>query len=106
MASVEFRIDGELSGPAVVKPPYAVSVNTWRYGNGNHTIEVTGYDVFGNHASAKHSVSVKNTGSAPAVPDRVVYDDASAPHSSTAHGGRTWISQAAPLCAAVRPRRR
>lgn len=76
VASVEFRIDGVPAAPPVVKPPYAVAVNTWKYGNGSHTVEAIGYDVFGNHASARRSVVIANTGSPPVVPDRVVYDGA------------------------------
>ena len=79
VARVEFLIDGEPAAPALVKPPYTVSINTWKYRNGSHTVEAVGYDVFGNHASAKRSVTVTNTGSPPVVPDRVVYDDALRP---------------------------
>jgi chitinase len=87
VSSVEFRIDGEPASQAVVKPPYAATINTWKYGKGSHAIEVVAYDVFGNHASAKATVSVSNTGSAPVVPDRVVYDDAlRAPFVNTSWG--------------------
>ncbi|HUI64595.1 MAG TPA: glycosyl hydrolase family 18 protein [Bacteroidota bacterium] len=75
VAGVEFRIDGELAAPIVKNPPYTISVNTWRYVNGNHSLEVAAFDAFGNMGETKHLMKIANIGSAPAVPDRVVYDD-------------------------------
>jgi len=75
VAAVEFRIDGELAAPVVKNPPYTISVNTWRYVNGDHSLEVAAFDVFGNRAGVTHVLKFNNTGAAPAVPDRVVYDD-------------------------------
>ena len=74
VACVEFRIDGRMAAPVVTVPPYIVSVNSWKYGNGGHTVEIVAYDVFGNSTKAQSGVSVRNEGKMPLVADKVVYD--------------------------------
>ena len=87
IASVEFLVDGEAAAPPVEKPPYTVSINSWRLANGEHTLSVVGYDAFGNSGSAKQTIMVRNDGIMPAVPDRIVYDDGlRVPFSNTSWG--------------------
>ncbi len=75
VACVEFRIDGRMAAPLVSAPPYSVSVNTWRYGNGAHVVDVVAFDAFGNSTSVRCPVTVRNDGIMPPVPERIVYDD-------------------------------
>ena len=75
VACVEFRMDGRLAAPLVSASPFSVSVNTWKYVNGPHTVEAIAFDVFGNSTSVRCPVTVRNDGIVPVVPWRVVFDD-------------------------------
>jgi|GEM_PF-608781 len=86
---VEFRIDGRMAAPVVSAPPYTVSINSWRYGNGRHTLEIAAYDAFGNSAKREIGVTIRNEGRTPVRSDRVVFDGTLHPPFIDASWGAT-----------------
>jgi len=76
VAGVQFSVDGASLAAPSAQAPYTLKVNTWKFGNGNHELEVVAYDAFGNSSRARHSFTVANSGTMPAIPDNVVYDGA------------------------------
>jgi hypothetical protein len=84
---VEFAIDGIPVGPPSVTPPFTATLNSWRFDNGNHLIEVKAYDAFGNVGIARHRAAIRNVGSMPALPDKIVFDETiHSPFTNTSWG--------------------
>jgi chitinase len=76
LGGVVYRIDGsDIGGGSIRKAPFVTSLNTWRFDNGSHLLGALAYDVFGNRAEATVSVTIRNKGTAPVPPARIVFDD-------------------------------
>jgi chitinase len=75
LAGVQFTLDGRKLSDIITKTPYSISINTWKYPNGRHSVAAIAYDPFGNSATTVHSVNFMNEGTMPTAPDRIVYDD-------------------------------
>ena len=61
VAGVQFKVDGAATGAEVTSAPYAYSLNTLLFYNGDHTITAVARDASGNRAtSADVSVTVNN----------------------------------------------
>ncbi len=86
---VEFRIDGRMAAPVVSAPPYTVSINSWRYRNGSHTVEIAAYDAFGNSTKRDVVIAIWNEGKTPVLSDRVVFDGTLHPPFINASWGAT-----------------
>jgi hypothetical protein len=76
IAGVQFTVDGTAAGQELTGAPYTMTLNTWPYANGSHTIGVNARDFAGNRAKDSVTVTVQNVGTPPTTPDLVVYDDA------------------------------
>jgi chitinase len=76
VAGVTFQVDGLAVGNEIAAAPYAVSVNTWQWANGGHTLTAVARDWAGNSATAFISITVDNQGTPPATAPLVVFDDA------------------------------
>jgi len=75
ISGVEIRLNGKTLLAELTKPPFAFTWNTWKYANGSYTLDATAFDVFGNSTGRSISVTVKNEGTRPVVPDKVIYDE-------------------------------
>ena len=95
VAVVEYTLDDEQSGPEVTAPPYALSVNTWKFTNGPHEFHATAVDAFGNRATASMKVTINNQGVPPTPPDKLVYDDElRPPYTNTSWGANIYPNDA------------
>jgi hypothetical protein len=75
VAGVRFLVDGTVVGDEDTSVPYAVTWDTTAVVNGSHVLTAVARDVAGNvTASAARSVTISNTGSAPAL-ERLLGED-------------------------------
>ncbi|MCK5572527.1 MAG: hypothetical protein KAJ12_07190, partial [Bacteroidetes bacterium] len=95
LGGVVFRIDGSDIGADIRKRPFVAPLNTWRYDNGPHVLGALAYDVFGNRSEAAVSVTIRNKGTAPVPPDKIVFDDQFDPaFSNTSWGAYVSFDEA------------
>lgn len=93
LSVIEVRVDGKDLISELLKTPYVFNLNTWKYSNGEHTLDVTAFDLFGNSTRVSVPITVRNEGIAPTVPDKVVFDESlSPPFTNTSWGANVNLA--------------
>ena len=75
IAGVSFVVDETRYGNEFIKPPFSISIDTWRIRSGQHKIIATAQDLSGNKASRSIEVTIVRKGMPPAYPELLVYLD-------------------------------
>jgi len=100
VAGLQFQVDGKAVGNEITAAPYTLTLNTWNYPNGSHTVGAVARDWSGNKKTVAEAVTIANSGPPPVVPDLLVYGDALAsPFTNTSWNATVDFANTTPVSA-------
>jgi len=100
VAGLQFLVDGKPVGNEQTASPYTLTLNTWNYANGAHTVGAVARDWAGNTKTVSEPVTVANSGPPPVIPDMLVYGDALAsPFTNTSWNATVDFANTSPVSA-------